>query len=105
MWHLLLFVVWAFGWQAFDDGPLANYIITGLLVAYLCVAHGWGSKLWPAYAYGAAVGLMTAGCGGLYAAQMDGYSFICDKGTSLPISIITGAGAILTAAYIARKRK
>jgi hypothetical protein len=26
----------AFGWQLFPDGPLANYIITGLVVAYLC---------------------------------------------------------------------
>lgn len=100
MWHLALMVFVAFGWQLFPDGPLANYVITGLLVAYLCARLAWGSALWPAYAYGAVMGLLTAGCGGLYAAHADGYHFLCDKGTSLPVSLISGTLAILVAIYM-----
>jgi len=102
---LAVFVVWGFGWQLFDDGPLANYVITGMIVAFLCLDKARSSALWVVYLYGAIMGLMTSGCGAMYAAQMDGYHFLCDKGTSLPISLITGMGALAAAGYlIVRKR-
>jgi hypothetical protein len=105
MWHLVVMVFAAFGWQLFPDGPLANYIITGLVVAYLCVWLAWRSPVWPAFAYGGVIGLLTAGCGGLYAAQADGYHFLCDKGTSLPVSLISGVLAILAAVFMMTRKR
>lgn len=104
MWHLLLLVAASWGWQLFPDGPLANYIMTGLLVAYLCGRLAWNSPLWPAYGYGGLVGLLTAGCGGLYAAEADSYHVLCDKGTGLPISIITAGLALASAALLIRSK-
>jgi hypothetical protein len=105
MWHLAILVFAAFGWQLFPDGPLANYVITGLLVAYLCSRLAWGSPLWPAYGYGALMALLTAGCGGLYASKADGYHFLCDAGTSLPVSLISGVLAILAAVFMMTRKR
>jgi len=105
MWHVALMVFAMTGWQFFSDGPLANYIISALLVAYLCARAAWRSPMWPAYGYGVAMALMTAGCGGMYATQADGYSFLCDKGTGLPISLISGLGAIALVVWVLIREK
>lgn len=96
------------GWQLFPDGPLAFYALCGLLVALLCLQQarrpGIG-RMWAVYAYGIAMGLGTTTCGGLYAAQADGYHFLCDKGSGVPISLISGGLALAVAVYILRGKR
>lgn len=93
----LLALYW--GWQFFSDGPLAFYIAMGLWVAWrlalLAIERG---KPWrPVCFFGMFLGLSQAGCGLTYAA--DGRSFVCDKGTGLPISSLVLAGAAGVAIY------
>lgn len=106
MWLLLFFVVANFGWQLFHDGPLANYIITGLVLAALCGRLALRSKKHAiVYLYGGAMGLMTSGCGGMFSMKADGYRFLCDKGTGLPVSMITGLGALAVAMHLLARGK
>jgi hypothetical protein len=105
MWQLAAIAFCTMGWQLFPDGPLANYIITAVFAAGLCMRVGWRSRMWPAYAFGALVSMMTAGCGGLYVLQADGYSMLCDKGTGLPVSMITGLLAVLVGIWILVREK
>lgn len=105
MWWLAAFVFTNMGWQLFPDKPLAFYIINSLLVLALCIKQAAGSKIAVVFIYGAIMAAMTAGCGGMYAAQMDGYHFLCDKGTALPISLFSGLGAIGVIVYLLQRKK
>jgi hypothetical protein len=108
MWHLLVIVAWVLGWQLFDDGPLANYIITALFVASLCIREAraqWHSRMWAVYGFGALNALATAVCGALYAAEMDCRSFLCDKGTGLPASLVSGLIALLLIVWLLIREK
>jgi len=91
------------GWQLFSDGPLAFYVIMGLWVAYRMALLGYekGREWWPACMFGAVLGLMQAGCGFAYTG--DGRSFVCDKGTGLPITALVLASAAGIIAYYARR--
>lgn len=103
MLRLAAFAAVFMGWQFFPDGPLAYYIACGALIAALCIerAHSIKTKTaWIVYGYGAAMGSMSAACGGLYAEQADGYSILCDKGTGLPVSLISGSLLLVAAAYV-----
>jgi len=55
------------------------------------MGHEKGRKWWPACAFGSVLGLMQAGCGAAFIG--DGDSFLCDKGTGLPISSLVLAAA------------
>ena len=91
--RVLILAVWMYAWQVFGDKPLANYILTALVVALLCIELAIKSaRWWPVYAAGAAWAIATAKCGQLYAWSSDGYHMLCDKGTSLPTSL---AGAVI----------
>lgn len=105
MLQLAAFAAVFMGWQIFQDGPLAYYMACGLLIALLCIqrARALGGVAWAIYGYGASMGIMSATCGGLYAAKADGYSMLCDKGTGLPISLISGGALLLVAAYVYKK--
>ena len=93
MLRVLILAVWMYAWQVFDDKPLTNYILTALVVALLCVELAIKSRRrWPVYAAGAAWAIATAKCGQLYAGAADGYHALCDKGTSLPTSLV---GAVI----------
>jgi hypothetical protein len=91
------------GWQFFDDGPLAFYVMMGLWVAWrmFLLNRERGSEWAPACLFGAWLGLMQAGCGAAYVA--DGRSFLCDKGTGLPVSSLVLAVAAGITAYYARR--
>lgn len=91
-------------WQAFPDGPLAFYVTVGVWVAWRMFLLGRERRgqWWPVCIFGIAMGLMQAGCGLLYVA--DGRSFVCDKGTGLPITPLVLAAAAGLAAYYARQR-
>lgn len=93
------------GWQFFADGPLAFYVSVGLWVAWRMFLQGlaWGREGWPACLFGVVLGLMQAGCGAAYIA--DGRSFLCDKGTGLPISSLVLALAAGVIAYYARRMR
>ena len=90
------------GWQAFSDGPLAFYVLIGLWVAGMCLWVGFEKRgdWWPVCLFGVWLGLMQSGCGLLYVG--DGRSFVCDKGTGLPITALVLAVAAGLAAYYAR---
>lgn len=105
MLQLTAFAAVFMGWQAFPDGPLAYYMACGLLIALLCIqrARALGGVAWAIYGYGAAMGTMSAACGGLYATQADGFSMLCDKGTGLPISLISGSALLVAAVYVYKK--
>lgn len=100
-----LLVVYS-GWQFFADGPLAFYVLMGLWVAWRMLLLGLdrGGDWWPACLFGVMLGLMQAACGAAYAA--DGRSFLCDKGTGLPISsLVLALAAGLIAYYAQRMRR
>lgn len=92
-----------YGWTAFDDGPLAFYVCTGLWVAWRCwLLYLERGRAWlPVCVYGAGLGLMQAGCGLMFAG--DGRSFVCDSGTGLPISALVLAGGASVAAHYLRE--
>lgn len=94
------------GWQLFPDGPLAFYTLCGLLVALLCLQLALKpvGRMWAVYAYGVAMGLGTSACGALYAAQADGYHFVCDRGTGLPVSLVSGGLALAVVVYLLKGR-
>ena len=91
-------------WQAFPDGPLAFYVTVGVWVAWRMLLLGIerGEQWWPACLFGMGLGAMQAGCGLMYVG--DGRSFICDKGTGLPITALVLAAAAGLAAYYARNK-
>jgi len=91
------------GWQAFSDGPLAFYVMAGLLIALLLWVIGKEKRgnWWPVCLFGMSLGGMQAGCGLLYAG--DGKSFICDSGTGLPLSLVTMGAASLLAGWLTKK--
>lgn len=91
------------GWQFFADGPLAFYVSIGLWLAWRMFLLGMerGEDWWPVCLFGAWLGLMQAGCGLAYAA--DGKSFVCDKGTGLPITSLVLAAAAGLVAFYARR--
>lgn len=103
MWLLLAFVLASTAWQLFPNGPLAFYITQGLLITMLCIQLARKSKLAVVYLYGAFMAFMTSACGGMYAGYADGYHFLCDKGSGIPISSISLGSAILIALYLWRK--
>lgn len=103
MWLLLAFVVASTAWQLFPDGPLAFYITQGLLITMLCIQLARKSPLWPVYLYGALMAFMTSACGGMYAGHADGYHFLCDKGTGIPLSSISLGFALLIALCLWRR--
>ncbi len=81
-------------------------MLNGLLVTALCIEQARKSNDWPAYLYGAAMGLTTSIGGLMYAAKMDGFRFLLDAGTGLPLSMVSGLGAIGVVTYLlARKIK
>lgn len=91
------------GWQFFADGPLAFYVTVGLWVAWRMVLLGFERRgaWWPACLFGVWLGLMQAGCGLAYVA--DGRSFLCDKGTGLPVSLLVLAVACGVMVFYARR--
>lgn len=91
------------GWQFFDRGPLAFYISMGLWVAWRMFLLGSerGGEWWPVCVFGCTLGLMQAACGAAY--EADGRSFLCDKGTGLPISSLVLAAAAGLIAFYARR--
>ena len=106
MWHLAVVAAATFLWQAFPDGPLAFYIINALFVAFLCVRAALKEPMWwQVYAYGAVMALLTAGCGGLFIAKADGAAFLCDKGTGLPVSLISGIGFLVLIVVLLKRKK
>jgi hypothetical protein len=103
MWQLAIIVAANMVWPAFKDGPRAFYVISALLIVYLCVLLAWKSKLWPVFLYGALMALMTAGCGAFF--EADGSRFVCDSGTGAPVSLISGLGALLLIGYMLARGK
>lgn len=102
MLRLAAFAAVFLGWQLFPDGPLAYYVACGALICALCIERAHSIKTataWVIYGYGAVMGAMSSACGAMYAAQADGYSMLCDKGTGLPISLISGGFLLVAAAY------
>ncbi len=101
---LELLVVYC-GWQFFADGPLALYVLMGLFVAVVMIHIGMWKRgdWWPVCLFGAWLGLMQAGCGAMYVG--DGRSFVCDKGTGLPITALVLAVAAGVASFYARRLK
>ena len=92
-----------YGWQFFGNGPLAFYVLMGLWVAWRMALLGSerGGEWRPACLFGVVLGLMQAACGAAYVA--DGRSFLCDKGTGLPISSLVLAIAAGLIAFYARR--
>lgn len=101
----LAFVAVAMGWQAFEDGPLAHYITEAALCCALCIAaaRGRGAQAWAVFGYGALTSGLTAGCGALYAARADGRHFLCDRGSAMPVSLLTGLAGIAVAVFLLKK--
>lgn len=92
------------GWQLFEDGPLAYYIEAALLIAALSIRLAFNEpELALAYACGAVLALLTAGCGALFSIGASGKEFLCDKGTGLPVSMVSGAIILVVAALMLRK--
>lgn len=106
IWHVLIIAVVFIGWQLFPDGPLAYYMLTGLLIGWLClqIAAHKGGRWWAVYGLGAGVGFLATTCGGLYAIKADARAFLCDKGTGLPVSLFIGLAAIAVAVYVLRDK-
>lgn len=101
---LFAFAAVYLGWQFFEDGPLAYYIATALLVAGMSVRLATKEpELVLAYACGTVLALLTAGCGALYSVGASGKEFLCDKGTGLPVSMVSGAVILVVAALMLRK--
>lgn len=94
------------GWQVFDDGPMAFYVMAGLLIAGLLwqIARDNGGQWWPVCVFGIVLGFMQAGCGVMYSV-LDGRSFICDAGTGLPLSLATMGAASMLAGWLATKAR
>lgn len=106
MARVLILAVWMYGWQVFGDKPLANYILTSLVVALLCVELSIKSaRWWPVYAAGAAWAIATAKCGQLYASLSDGYHMLCDKGTSIPTSLAVAVIVLMLCLFAFRPCK
>ena len=95
-------VVVFMGWQLFDDGPLAYYIGAGLLIGWLATERAITApgKAWAVYAYAAACGLSSSACGAMYAAGADARHFLCDRGTGLPVSLLSGLLALAAVLYL-----
>ncbi len=101
---LFAFAAVFLGWQLFEDGPLAYYIAAALLIAGLCVKLAIKEpELALAYACGTVLALLTAGCGALFSLGASGKEFLCDKGTGLPVSMVSGAVLLVVAALMLRK--
>jgi hypothetical protein len=107
MWRLAAFAVYAFAWQLFSNGPLAFYVIAGVTTAWLCIELAIKSerKLWPVFGLGAAMAFLTSGCGALFVANTDGFRFMCDQGSGLPVSIISGLCFVGVLVYVAGSKK
>lgn len=90
------------GWQLAPDGPLAYYIGAGLLIAWLALERAVTApgKAWAVYAYAAFCGLSTSTCGAMYAAGADARHFLCDRGTGLPVSLLSGLLALAAVLYL-----
>lgn len=102
VWWFVAFAATFMGWQVFEDGPLAYYIAAALLTCALCLraAQGRGRRAWAVFGYGAFLSACTAGCGALYAAHADGRHFLCDRGSGLPVSLVSGLAGIAVAVYL-----
>jgi hypothetical protein len=106
IWVLAAMVSTWMGWALFSDGPLAYYMAAGALLALLSYLLKDRGGAWvPVAWYGVSIGSLVFTCGGLYGAEADGYSFLCDKGTGLPVSTFTGLGAVIAARAIYRKQR
>ena len=92
------------GWQVWPNGPLAYYITAALLTCALFLHAAWvrGGRWWAVFGYGAFLSASTAGCGALYAAHADGRHFVCDRGSGLPVSLLSGVLGIAVAVYLLR---
>ena len=96
------FVATFMGWQLFQDGPLAYYITAAVLTSALCIRSAWGRgvRAWAVFGYGAAMSGLTAGCGAMFATHADGVHFLCDRGSGLPVSLVSGISGIAVAVYL-----
>lgn len=95
------------GWQAFDEGSRAFYVINGTFIAALMLMlwRDRGPYWGPACALGALLGLLQSTCGVLFSDVADGRQFICDKGTAKPVSAITLWLTLLVVAYYSTRRR
>lgn len=92
------------GWQLFPNGPLAYYVLSALALMFtlIWIATRVGRECALVALYGALQSGMTAACGGMYASSMDGFHYLCDRGTGLPVSGITLTTGLLLAAWLTR---
>jgi len=92
------------GWQLFPDGPLAFYCLMGAWVASLMIRLGMAMRgeWWAPCLFGAFLGLTQSVCGLAYVG--DGRSFLCDKGTGLPITALVLGVACGIMVYLIRRR-
>lgn len=92
------------GWQLFPDGPLAFYTLMGVWVALLMFRLAFTLKgdWWPVCLFGVFLGLSQSVCGLAYVG--DGRSFLCDKGTGLPITPLVMGAAIGILFYLTWRR-
>jgi hypothetical protein len=103
---LLLAIIAAFyGWQAFSDGPLAHYVLEGMLLAVLLakIALDNGRGWFAVCGFGALLGLLQAGCGVFY--RWDSADFVCDTTTGRPVSMVVAIGAVLVGVSLIRGGK
>jgi len=103
-WFVGMLLVYM-GWQLFADGPLAYYIAAAAFTGALCIRAAWGrgARAWAVFGYGALMAGLTAGCGVFYAAHADGRHFLCDRGSGLPVSLVSGLAGIAVAVFLLKK--
>lgn len=102
---LLSIVITFYGWQAFNDGPLAHYIFEGLLLAVLLakIALDNGREWFAVCGFGALLGLLQSGCGVFY--DWGSAGFVCDSTTGRPVSLVVAIGAVFVGVSLIRMEK
>jgi len=100
---LLVGLILAFtAWNAFDDKPRAFYHCMALLGVGLMLAIGWRAhkRLAVVCAYGVFLYGSTSACDLSYFKEANGWQYMCDAGTSAPVSAITLAVGVLIAGWL-----
>ena len=100
---LLSIVITFYGWQAFSDGPLAHYILEGMLLAVLLakIALDNGRGWFAVCGFGALLGLLQSGCGVFY--DWRSTDFVCDSTTGRPVSLLVETGAVFVGLTLIRR--
>lgn len=94
------------GWQMFPSPTWAYYIGAAVLMfaQFLSMAADSSGPMRWVFLYGAFNAATTAGCGALFAAHADGRHMLCDRGSALPVSLLTGLVGIALVLHLVKGR-